>query len=123
MMLEYELYKVKREIQMHGAIYTFERTKLDEYGEDTKETEVVKMLQALFHTVKGYITKNVSDGTVTHSKGQPKLMCRMEDVANIMNGDFVEIRGDRYKVVEKNDIQKLGIVCDISLEVVLNGNN
>lgn len=120
---KFELYKICREIKMHGEKYLFRRIKKDDYEEDTKEFEDVANISAIFHTVKGYISQNKDDGAEIHSKGQPKLLCAFEDAKDINNGDIVSIKDDDYKVVEKNDIEKFGIVCDISLEVILNGRN
>lgn len=122
-MLQIELNKVKREIKTYGRSYVVKRTVLNKYGEDTDEQEEITELQGLFHTEKGYITKSISDGSKIHSKGQPKLMVTYDDSVLIKNGDTIQINENTYKVIEKNNIQEFNIVCDISMELVLNGNN
>ncbi len=122
-MLQIELNKVKREIKTHGRSYEVKRTILNKYGEDTDEQQSITEVQGLFHTEKGYITKSISDGSKTHSKGQPKLMVSYSDSVDIKNGDLIQINENIYKVIEKNNIQEFNIVCDISMELVLNGNN
>lgn len=122
-MLQIELNKVKREIKTHGRSYEVKRTILNNYGEDTDEQQSITEVQGLLHTEKGYITKSVSDGSKTHSKGQPKLMVVYDDSVLIKNGDTIQINENIYKVIEKNNIQEFNIVCDISMELVLNGNN
>ena len=122
--LRMELHKVLREIQIHGTEYTFFRKKVDKYGEPTKEEpEQIAKVQGLFHISKGYITQNIQDGTKTHSKGQPMLMVAHENTREIKTEDFFVINGNKYKVVEKNNIQEYNIVTDISLELVLDGSN
>ena len=122
--LRMELHKVLREIQIHGTEYTFFRKKVDKYGEPTKEEpEQTGNVQGLFHVSKGYITQNIQDGTKTHSKGQPMLMVAHENTGEIKTDDFFVINGNRYKVVEKNNIQEYNIVTDISLGLVLDGRN
>lgn len=122
--MKMELHKVLREIQIHGTEYTFFRKKVDNYGEPTKEEpEQVANVKGLFHVSKGYITQNIQDGTKTHSKGQPMLMVAHENVGEIKTEDFFVINGNKYKVVEKNNIQEYSIVTDISLELVLDGSN
>lgn len=119
-----ELHKVAKEISWHGTTYDLFRDKTDKYGEPTKEEpEKVATICGLFHVSKGYITENIQDGTRTHSKGQPMLLVAYEDSENIQNGDFLEINKNKYKVIEKNNIQEYNIVTDISLELVLNGRN
>lgn len=122
-MLQIELNKVKREIKTHGRSYEVKRTILNNYGEDTDEQQSITEVQGLFHTQKGYITKSVSDGSKTHSKGQSKLMVAYDDSVLIKNGDTIQINENTYKIIEKNNIQEFNIVCDISMELVLNGNN
>lgn len=122
-MLQIELNKVKREIKTHGRSYEVKRTILNNYGEDTDEQQSITEIQGLFHTEKRYITKSISDGSKTHSKGQPKLMVAYDDSVLIKNGDTIQINENTYKVIEKNNIQEFNIICDMSMELVLNGNN
>lgn len=117
--LKMELHKVDREIRTHGSKFNVYRDKKDKYGEDTGEQEFVCVISGLFHISKGYVSKNVTEGTVTHSKGQPMLMCHYSETGNIKTGDYVIINGNKYKVVEKNNIQEYSIVTDISLELML----
>lgn len=122
--MKMELHKVLREIQVHGTEYTFLRKKVDKYGEPTKEEpEQIANVKGLFHVSKGYITQNIQDGTKTHSKGQPMLMVAHENIGEIKTEDFFVINKNKYKVVEKNNIQEYNIVTDISLELVLDGSN
>lgn len=120
----FELHKVKREIHIHGRQYEFLREKTDKYGEPTnEEPEKVATVCGLFHITKGYVSKTVQDATMIHAKGQPMLMTIYDEVSSVQNGDFFVLNNNTYKVVEKNNIQECGIVCDISLEVVLDGRN
>ena len=122
--MKMELHKVLREIQIHGTEYTFFRKKVDKYGEPIKEEpEQIGKVQGLFHVSKGYITQNIQDGTKTHSKGQPMLMVAHENTGEIQTDDFFVINGNRYKVIEKNNIQEYNIITDISLGLVLDGRN
>ena len=121
--LKFELYKIAREIQMHGETYRINELVYDEYGKPTGEQNSIADVRGLFHTTKGYITENISDGTKTHSKGQPLSLLRYEDSELIQNGHILEIGSNRYKAIEKNNIQMYNIVCDISLELVVNGKN
>lgn len=122
--LKMELHKVVREIKIHGATYNLFRDKLDKYGESTnEEPEQVATIHGLFHVSKGYITENIQEGTRTHSKGQPMLLVAYVETENIQNGDYLEINQNKYKVVEKNNIQEYSIVTDVSLELVIDGRN
>lgn len=121
--LKMELHKVQREIRIHGTKYNVYRKRLDEYGEDTGQFDIISVVDGLFHATKGYAIENVSEGTRVHSKGQPMLLCLYDGTEDIQNGDFLEINKNKYKIVEKNNIQEYGIVTDISLELILDGRN
>ena len=122
--MKMELHKVLREIRMHGTEYTFFRKKVDKYGEPTKEEpEQIAKVQGLFHVSKGYVTETAQDGTRTHLKGQPMLLCKHEEIKDIQNGDYIRINQNVYKVIDKNNIQEYNIITDISMELMLNGKN
>lgn len=114
--MEVEKHKIKREIQLHGDTYTFVRETKDDYGEPTGETTEVATICGLFHMSKGYVTRNISDGTKTHGTGQPMILLLWEDAINIQSGDAVEINGIRHRVVAKNNVQEYNLFCDISLD-------
>ena len=118
-----ELYKVKREIQMHGEEYTVYKQKTDKYGEAISDIEEIQKFSGLFHITKGYTTQTVSDGTKVRAKSQPMLMVCMEDSEQIENGMFVMINDNRYNIVDKNNIQEYNMVVDLSLELVQDGGN
>ena len=117
--LKMELHKVKREIQIHGSVYEFQRYELNEYEEPTGESEKVAEIKGLFHQTKGYVSRKVSDATTTQAKGQPLIMAVCEDVKGIQMNDKVIVSGKEYRVTGVNDINNYGIVCDVSLEEVL----
>lgn len=117
-----ELYKVKREIKMHGSEVVVKRKKLDEYNEPTKEKEDVTAFRGLFHISKGYMTKNISDGTSTRTKGQPMVLAELSDLTDVKNDDIIYYNNLVYKVVDINNIEQLNIVADISLELIIDGN-
>lgn len=116
-----ELNKVEREIKIHGLSYDVVRINADKYGEPI-EDKTITNISGLFHTSKGYVTKSVSDGTRTHSKGQPKLLVTYEDAKQLLIGDIVMINDKRYKIVELNNLQEMNIITDVSMELVLDGN-
>ena len=117
---EIELHKVMREIELHGIMCTVKRIVKDSYGEDTEESiTVYDDLKVLFHMSKGYLTKSVTDGTISHSKGQPMILTSFDDAERILAKDVVVIDSKEYIVVGKNNVQLLHVLSDISLEEVL----
>lgn len=122
--LTFELYKIKREIYINGKRYNIYRENKDDYGTITGEYTLVEDdVKGLFHTSKSYISSETSDGTKTHTKGQPMLLMCYENTERIQQGDIIFIGDNKYKIVEKNNIQMCDIVCDISMELVVNDKN
>lgn len=117
-----ELHKVVREIATHGSEYAFNRETKDDYGEVTGEETEVKNITGIFHSTNTFITKNVTDGSVTIKKEQPMILTTFEDGAELQVDDVTIINGSRFKVTGKNNVQEKNILCDISLEVVLDGS-
>ena len=117
-----ELYKVQREIKMHGSDFTVKRNKIDEYKEPTGEKETITTFRGLFHITKTFQTRNISDGTVTRTKGQPMVLVDYSDVGEIRNGDIIEYNGLEYMVADVNNVEQMNIIADISMELIMNGN-
>ena len=116
-----ELHKVVREIATHGSEYVFNRETKDDYGEATGEETEIKNITGIFHSTNTFITKNVTDGSVTIKKEQPMILTTFEDGAELQVDDVTVINGSRFKITGKNNVQEKNILCDISLEVVLDG--
>lgn len=117
-----ELYKVQREIKMHGSDFTVKRNKIDEYKEPTGEKETITTFRGLFHITKTFQTRNISDGTVTRTKGQPMVLVDYSDVGEIRNGDTIEYNGLEYTVADVNNVEQMNIIADISMELIIDGN-
>lgn len=117
-----ELYKVQREIKMHGSDFTVKRNKIDEYKEPTGEQETIATFRGLFHITKTFQTRNISDETVTRTKGQPMVLVDYSDVGEICNGDVIECNGLEYTVADVNNVEQMNIIADISMELIMNGN-
>lgn len=113
---------ILRNINTHGQEFTFERDERNKYGEPTGAKTTVATVKGLFHQSRGFMTKNVSDGTVSRSKPQPQILCLADaDVKLVQQGDTLEYLGQLYTVVGVDDVNNLGIACDISLELFDNG--
>ena len=117
-----ELYKVQREIKMHGSDFTVKRNKIDEYKEPTGEKETITTFRGLFHITKTFQTRNIEDGTVTRTKGQPMILADYSDVGEIRNGDIIEYNGLEYTVADVNNVEQMNIIADISMELIIDGN-
>lgn len=180
--LEFELHKVKKEIQRHGEEYTFYRRDKNEFGEPIGEEHEVKILKGLYHEEIGFVKLETDDGANIKSKPESQILCIIEyekvgedtddsepedeveaevtvnrikanvertlkeqpnlpevvippdDESNegsdpsdseptfsleVIQGDYVKIRGLTYKVVNVTDVQKYGIIANISLDLVV----
>lgn len=121
--LRREAYKVKREIETHGNSYVFYRETLNKEGEPTKDVKQVITVRGLFHVSGGYVSRETISATERREKRKPMLLCLWEETKEIKNKDFVMVNGQKFIVVNKRNVNEYNIVSDLSLEVVLNGNN
>lgn len=118
-----ELTKIRREINTHGDTYSFFRYVLDADGENTGQSDFVTFAKGLFHESESYATRQTTQGSETHSKNEPLLLCEYDKTKDIKSGDYVYVKGIKHIVVTKTDISAFGIVNDISLEAVQDGNS
>lgn len=116
--LKRELYKVVREIEIHGESYTIYKKQTNEYGEDVGEPKLLGMIQGLFHILKGHMTRNVSDGTDTRTKGNPYLLCKYDDVKKlfITSSCYTKINNKKYYFSDINNLEEFCILCNIAME-------
>lgn len=121
--LLFELYKVKREILVHGCECNLYKHEKDDYGESTGDSIHVKSFRGLFHLSKGYSHSKTSDGTETHAKGMPMILCKYEDTENMKRGMQIIVNNKRYNISDINNIQEYNIVADVSLELVIDGEH
>lgn len=116
--LKRELYKVVREIEIHGDSYTVYKKQTNDYGEDVSAPERKGTIQGLFHIEKGHMTRNVSDGTNTRTKGNPYLLCKYESIVkrSITSGCYIKINDKKYYFSDINNVGEFCILCNIAME-------
>lgn len=117
--------KITRQIKWNGKSFTFIRYKENDYHEKNyNEVEMEVTLEGVFHEGGGYggmlnIELYSRDGGRTVSKMKPMILCLKTEESTVLKMDDVVKVGEYvYKVVEKNDIQNLGVAFEISLEIV-----
>lgn len=117
----FDIASVVRAIRTHGQEFTFKRYNTNDFGEPLAEyTETT--IQGLYHQTRGYITKSVSDGTISRSKPQPQILTLVDETSkSLLVGDEVEYNEKTYKVTGIDDVNNLGIAIDISLELTDDG--
>lgn len=109
--------RVGRQIQYNGTSYEFTKYKVDKFGQTSNEIDSTIVVSGLFHTTNAYIKSSDSDGARLVSKPEPRILMLYEDGNTIAKDDEVEINGNKYKVVEKCDVNNFGVVFDVSLEL------
>lgn len=118
----FEAYKIERELKRSGVNVSFIRRVKNAYNEDTDVSELVCTAKCLYHVETGYLQVSTQDGAQTRFKRIPKLLCLKNDVSSVKMGDVLFYNSKEYKVCGVDDVQEWGIVADISLEVLDNGN-
>ncbi len=118
----FDIAKVKRAIKTHGQQFTFKHYGKNDFGEPTGEYTSVSF-QGLFHQTRGYITKTLSDGTISRTKPQPQILALVDEFStSLVIDDELEYNNFVYRVIGINDVNQLGVALDISLEVLDDGS-
>lgn len=120
----FEAYKLKRELKRSGVNYDFLRAGKNEYCEPDGEYKIVGTITGLYHESSSHISLTMSGTTNIRTKKVPSILCLYEDAAAIKLsiGDRVVINEKIMNVTGVVDIQEWGIISDISLEVIDDGN-
>lgn len=117
----FQINKVKRLIETRGTNLIFKRYNKNEYGEYLKDDAEEIEIKGLYHEESSQITLTTTEGTVTRSKVQPRVLCMIEDGKKIKRNDRLFYEGSEYSVVDAINLLKSDICFDISLEVFDNG--
>lgn len=119
----FERAKLQRFINVYGNSFTFRRSVLNERKEPTNESEVVAIVNGVFHEASGgYISVSTKDGSRYIKALQPMILCLdSSDVKLLKPDDFVEIHDKVYRIGKLNLVGNLGYAWDISLELVDDG--
>lgn len=118
---KFEAYKIKRELLRSGKDYLFKRYGVNEFGEQNETVVYQKTVRGLYHEQNSSIAVKTSDATQIRNKKIPMILC-LYDNDNLKINDFVIINNKTFKVTGVTNIQEWNIICDISLEVVDNGD-
>lgn len=124
--LEFEAYKIAREIKKSGVHNVFYREQKNEFGEpaDNSETRLtIGALNSLYHEQSGYVQIAVADGVQYRTKKLPMLMSLYEDVKylGLQVGDYCIFDNHKYTITNILNLYNWNILCDLSLEVFDNG--
>lgn len=114
---KFELMKLKRALNSQGISYTFSRYAKNSYKEPTDTVSSSVTLKGIYHQTSGYIGVGITEAARVYTKPQPMLLTTYEDAKSLYPEDKVLISGKTYKVTGVTDINNLGIIGDISLEV------
>lgn len=127
---EFELYKIKREIERSGTQITFYRPVLNEFGEpvyedksDNPVSEVVCVVDGLYHEQSQYVNVFVQDDIQSRTRKTPMFLAPFEEVKDIRPGDFAKLSSGPSHVTGVRDIQGWGIIGDVSFEYIDTGAN
>ena len=116
---EFQLYKVRRAIRVHGRVIQFVRQLENQFHEPTGETEMVEF-KALLHEGQGsvLITKQTADKSVLRSKPSTMLLAEWEDCKSIDHQWQAVINGKTYIINGIHNLEEANLIADISLEEV-----
>lgn len=118
--IQFEAYKIKRELKRSGIDYEFKRSGMNDFGEPVGELIAVGTIRGLYHEQNSNIQVTTGDTTQVRTKKIPMILCLYEDAASLalQVGDELKINNKTLKVTGVVNIQEWNIIADISLEVV-----
>lgn len=111
--------KVQRQINYNGQTFIFNKISRDKYHQANISTPVEITIKGLFHQTISYVNINSSEAGRMVRKPSPMIIALYEDCQNINTDDIVFIGDNKYKVIDKTDINNLNVACDISLELIV----
>ena len=117
----FQINKVNRLIRLYGQNYIFKRNKLNEYNEPIKDDYEQILIVGVYHETNSIIARTSSEAAVLRSKVQPMILCLKEEAEKLKINDIVEIKGTKYKLIDKINLNKMDICVDVSLEVIQDG--
>lgn len=119
----FELFKIRNNINRCGIEVNFARPSKNEYGEpddcsvDEDGHQEVLSVKGIYHEGNSYIKQNTEDGAKYRSKKTPMFLVLYEDGQKLKVGDVVKISENTFEVVALNDIEQGQVVLDVSLEL------
>ena len=107
--------KLRRQLDWNGENFTFTHMGEDKYHNPTEATEIT--IKGLYHQQTSYVSKNSGDGTVSHSKPSPMILCLYEEGKNLSINDTITINEKAMFITGIEDVHELNVALQISLEV------
>ena len=110
--------QLKMNIRWNGETYLFLSPEIDERGEKTGSYKPHCTIFGVMHRTKGYITRNISDGTTIKTKDDPMLLFVVsKENNNILpkEDDKVTYFGKDYIVADVSPVIDGSSIMDVSL--------
>lgn len=119
----FELFKIRNNINRCGIEVNFARPYKNEYGEpdgcsvDEDGRLEVLSIKGIYHEANSYIKQNTEDGATYRTKKKPMFLVLYEDGQKLKVGDVAKISENTFEVVALNDVEQGQVVLDVSLEL------
>lgn len=110
--------QLKINIGWNGSTYTFKSPEIDNRGEKTGNYVEHCTIYGVVHRTRGYVTRNISEGSTTKSKDDPMLLFVATDERNTVKpntDDKLVYFGNEYIVSDVAPIIDGSEIWDISL--------
>lgn len=115
---QFQLYKVRRLIQVNGKVYDFFRQPKNGFGELTSGEPEHLCMRGIYHETTRYLSLITSDSTTIRKQASPMILCTWEDAKTLKQEDQVKFNNKLYVVSGIKDVTELQIIADISLTEV-----
>lgn len=115
---KFEEYKIRKNIDVYGINFSFNRDILNDFKEPTGEVKTTQV-KGIYHTSSSHITVVGSEDSSIQTKDSPAILILYNPEIDIKQNDWVEYNGKKYIVTGVNNWYEWNIALDISLEVVV----
>lgn len=107
--------KIMKVIKKFPSKVTIKRSKLNEFGEPTFDM-IVCEIEGFWHDGNNMISQYVSNTGVIKREKQNFLMVVYDQVSVLIReGDFFELDGVKYEIVDKGNCNNMNIYFDMLL--------
>lgn len=113
-------YIIKKQIELNGNNYTFNRYEVNNYNEvDYNSNPKQINIFGIYHEQTTYITNSSSEGGSINTKISPMMLCD-ENYAKLIKKDDIFLLNDKkYKVIDIQNLSNCNVFFEISLEQMI----
>lgn len=114
------LHRLLQSIAWQGSVYSFYRMGKNIYGEKAEDPEKIADVNGIYHNGSAtHVKLDASDAGLVWDKNTPYILTSWGNSEKLQLEDLVTIDETTFKLTGKTNIGGYSIICELSLEKVL----